>query len=157
MSSTEGHHLVPAKYYVGVFIALVFFTVVTVYTAKNVDLGIFNFPLAMAIAAVKAGLVIAIFMGLRWDVDKSNIMSLVVTGLFLIIFFGLVLADYLTRSTVIEEEGDYDEETIYSPIVKGVKGTDDTAGRFMSFQQLRELRQQLLEGQVPEEVLKSQK
>lgn len=82
--------------YFGVFIALMVLTVLTV-AASRIDIGALNTPLAMAIAIVKAALVILFFMHvihstrLTWVVILSSFLMLVV-------LFALTFADYLTRA-----------------------------------------------------------
>lgn len=60
-------HVAPVKVLLGTWIALMFLTVITVGATK-IDLGAnYNLALAMAIAVVKATLVILFFMHLRYD------------------------------------------------------------------------------------------
>lgn len=59
-------HEVSLKVFVNVFIALLIMTVVTVAVAQ-VDLGNLNLVVAMLIASVKAGLVAAFFMHLKYE------------------------------------------------------------------------------------------
>ena len=88
-------HITSPKAYIGVFLALMVLTAVTVGVAY-VDLGGFNDLVAMAIAFLKATLVVMIFMGLRW---ASPLTKLVAAGglLWLVFLFGLTLADYFSR------------------------------------------------------------
>lgn len=100
MSNSEHsshHHVVPLKYYVGTFIALMVLTVITV-SAAEVDLGAhhWNMVLALAIAGVKAALVCSFFMGLKWD-KGFNALICVGAFLFLAIFIGFTAADIFTR------------------------------------------------------------
>ena len=69
----EEHHILEYGTGIAVFGGLIFLTVITVLTAKYVDLGWFNFPLAMIIATIKAGLVCAWFMGLKFDSIDNRI------------------------------------------------------------------------------------
>lgn len=64
--------------------------------AAYLNLGPFNLPVALAIAAAKAWLILSIFMNTR----RSNqlIRVTAATGFFwLLIFFVLALSDFLTR------------------------------------------------------------
>ena len=91
-------HVLPKALYFGVLGALLFLTVVTVATAQ-LNLGVFNLPLAMAIAATKATLVASIFMHLYWD-HKFNLLLFVSSLLFLSIFVVLSMLDTAGRGLV---------------------------------------------------------
>ena len=67
-SSAEhhGHHIIPFKTLLTVFLALIGLTVVTVLVAQ-IHLGPLNVPIALAIAIAKAACVVSVFMGLRYD------------------------------------------------------------------------------------------
>lgn len=94
--SHHTHHILPVKLAVKILLILMFLTVVTVLTAKFVNLGPGNFPLAMAIATTKALLVVLFFMGLKYD---SNDNRLIFFGSFIFvgIFFVLTASDILFR------------------------------------------------------------
>lgn len=81
--------------YLLVFLALMVLTAATVGVAY-VHLGAFNNLVALAIAFSKAGLVVWIFMGMRYASPLSRL-SAVGALLWLIILFGLTVADYWTR------------------------------------------------------------
>jgi cytochrome c oxidase subunit 4 len=85
-------HIVPVRLLVGVGAALLILTVVTVLTAKYVDLGQLNIWVALIIAFVKASLVCLYFMHLRWD-SPFNAIVLICSLLFVILFIGLSLTD----------------------------------------------------------------
>ncbi len=93
------HHVTGLPVYFGVFIALMVFTVLTV-SVSRIDLGTLNTPIALAIAVIKATLVILFFMHvihstrLTWVVILASL-------LWLALLFVLTLADYLTRSWLI--------------------------------------------------------
>jgi cytochrome c oxidase subunit 4 len=89
-------HIVPVRVYVTVFLALMVFTVATVALAF-IDLGAMNDVLALAIALIKATLVILFFMHVRYT--NSRLIPLVVVGglLWLGILFAFTLSDYFTR------------------------------------------------------------
>ncbi|MEM7589901.1 MAG: cytochrome C oxidase subunit IV family protein, partial [Myxococcota bacterium] len=59
-------HALPLKLYLGVFAALIALTIVTVLVAK-VDFGSWNIWVALAIADIKAILVLGVFMHLWFD------------------------------------------------------------------------------------------
>jgi len=78
-----------------VFLGLMLGTGLTVAAAYQ-DLGVFNMPIALAIAAAKAIGVILIFMHVK---DSSRLTKItVLCGLFwLAILFFLTMTDYLSR------------------------------------------------------------
>ena len=90
MSHAE-HHIVPIKTLTAVILALGVLTILTVATAQA-DLGSFNVPLAMLIAGVKASLVIAIFMGLKYD-NKTNALVLGIGLVLVFVFMVFILLD----------------------------------------------------------------
>ena len=91
-------HVSPISLYVTIFLALMVLTGVTV-AAAFVNLGQFNFPVAMVIAVFKASLVIWYFMHVKY---QSNLTKLTVaTGLFfLAILLSLMLVDYGSKGFV---------------------------------------------------------
>jgi cytochrome c oxidase subunit 4 len=86
-------HVVPIKVLVGVWIALVVLTWVTVAVTYR-DWGGLNLWVAMAIATVKASLVAMYFMHLRYD-NPFHAIILVSALLFVMLFIGLALMDTL--------------------------------------------------------------
>lgn len=88
-------HISPKSVYYSVFAALMVLTVLTV-GAAFVNLGIFNFPVALGIAVIKATLVVLFFMHVRYS---SRLTKLVVaTSLFfLFILLAETFMDYATR------------------------------------------------------------
>jgi cytochrome c oxidase subunit IV len=94
------HHIVPIKYYLGVFILLMVLTVITVIVA-SFDLesiwGPLNAIVALTIAVIKAAAVVLIFMHVRWSSRLTQV--IVVSGVFwLMIMLAFTLSDYATRS-----------------------------------------------------------
>jgi cytochrome c oxidase subunit 4 len=89
------HHVTSTKTFVNVLLALLFLTIITV-AASRVDFGAANLLIAMLIASVKASLVIAIFMHVKWD---TAINKLVFLGSFLFLSLLLIftLTDQATR------------------------------------------------------------
>jgi len=88
-------HVESKRNYFLVFGALMVLTMLTVYVAYF-DFGAWNNVVAMAIAVVKASLVVLIFMGVR---HSSPLTKLVVIGalLWMVFMVGLTLTDYETR------------------------------------------------------------
>ena len=85
-------HVAPVKALLGTWIALMFLTVITV-AATRVDFGTsVNLGIAMAIAVVKATLVVLFFMHLRYD---KIFHSVIVVGgvLAAALFVGFALMD----------------------------------------------------------------
>jgi cytochrome c oxidase subunit IV len=100
MNHNNSHHFIPPlRFYVGTFIALLFLTFITVFVAQF-DFGSMNIVVALLIACIKASLVLAFFMGLRWD-NGVNLVVVVSSVVFIGIFFLFTIADIATR-------GDYD-------------------------------------------------
>ena len=93
------HHVTPLWIYFGVFFALMFFTLVTVWIS-TVNLGVMNTPVALAIAVVKATLVILFFMHV---IHSTRLTWVVILASFLWVatLFVLTFADYLTRAWAI--------------------------------------------------------
>jgi cytochrome c oxidase subunit IV len=93
------HHVSPVGTYVAVFVTLMVLTALTVIVAFF-DFGIFSTPIAIAIAVAKATAVILWFMHVKYS---TRLTWVVVIGsfLFLILLFGLTLADYLTRHWIL--------------------------------------------------------
>lgn len=93
-----GHFIVPSQVLRNVALALFGLTVLTVFTAKFVHLGVFAGLVAFGIAFVKAWLVMSYFMGLAYD-SKTNrlIFSMGFIFLALLAFFSVL--DIWTRVT----------------------------------------------------------
>ncbi|MGZ7081363.1 MAG: cytochrome C oxidase subunit IV family protein [Thermoanaerobaculia bacterium] len=93
------HHVSPLSMYFGVFLALMIFTVVTVWIS-TINLGLLNTPVALGIAVIKATLVILFFMHV---IHSTRLTWVVILGsfLWLAVLFVLTFADYLTRSWAI--------------------------------------------------------
>lgn len=89
-------HVSPVGLYVTIFAALTVLTALTVFAAF-VDLGQFNFLVAMVIAVFKASLVIWYFMHVKY---ASHLTKLTVaTGLFfLVILLSMTLIDYSSKA-----------------------------------------------------------
>ncbi len=91
-------YVLPQKTYYLVFAALLLLTLVTVEVAFF-DMGLLNFPMALAISTCKATIVILYFMHLRYS---SRLTWLVAgAGVFwLFILIALTMSDYLTRASL---------------------------------------------------------
>jgi cytochrome c oxidase subunit 4 len=96
--SHSHHFILPVKTAVGIGSALLVLTVVTVAIAR-VDLGAFNFFIAMLVATTKAALVGLFFMGLAYD-KRENAMIFLTSFLFLGIFMCLTSTDLFFRGDV---------------------------------------------------------
>ena len=84
--------------YVTVWVALVLFTLLTVYAASQ-DFGSLNTPIALGIAITKGTLVMLIFMGVRHNTPLTKLTA--VSGfVWIMILFGVGMSDYLTRSWI---------------------------------------------------------
>jgi len=88
-------HIVSIKSYLAVFAALMVLTVATILVA-TIDLGPMNIVVALLVAAVKATLVVLIFMHARFS-GRLVALSIFAGLLWLAILVGLTLTDYLTR------------------------------------------------------------
>jgi cytochrome c oxidase subunit IV len=110
MSSTTKHghddgavhaHVSSPIFYVAIFMALITLTILTV-GQSYVDLGRLNIVLVVIIATMKASLVVAFFMHLRWD-NKFNALMFI-SGLFFIgVFFAYTMND-------TEKRGEHDPD-----------------------------------------------
>lgn len=94
----EHHHVCSFGQFFGIYVALLFLTAVTVWVSLF-DFGSLNLVIAMAVAALKAGLVMTVFMHLRWDTAINNI-AFLSSVLFLSLLFLFTLADFQTRGRV---------------------------------------------------------
>jgi cytochrome c oxidase subunit 4 len=91
-------HVAPKSMYVGVWLALIVGTLLTLGAAE-VDLGALNNVVMLAIACAKASLVVLFFMHVRWSSRLTWVVA--ASGFFwLLILFGLTMQDYLTRGWV---------------------------------------------------------
>ena len=96
-------HISPKPTYYAIFGALMVLTAITV-TVAFTNLGSLNFPVALAIAILKATLVVLFFMHVKYS---SKLTKLVVGSafFFLVILFGLTLSDYLSRGWFVSPGG----------------------------------------------------
>jgi cytochrome c oxidase subunit 4 len=89
------HHVAPLGMYFAVFAALMILTVLTVWVSR-IDLGAFNTPVAMAVAIVKATVVILWFMHVIHS-PRMTWIVVISSFLWLAVMFALFYSDYLTR------------------------------------------------------------
>lgn len=92
------HHVIPVRVLATVFGVLIVLTVITVITAR-INLGGFNVPLALAIAASKAALVVSVFMALRYD-NRVNALVFFIGSIFVVVFLVLTLSDTALRGAL---------------------------------------------------------
>jgi cytochrome c oxidase subunit IV len=88
-------HIVSPKIYVGIFLSLMVLTAATV-GAAYVNLGPFNIVIALAIATIKATLVVLYFMHARYSPKRTQ-MVIVCAVFWLAVMLALTLSDYSTR------------------------------------------------------------
>ena len=93
-------HVVPLRVLAAVFVALLLLTALTVAVA-GVDLGNLNLYAALAIAGLKATLVVLYFMHLRYDRPFLLVVFLGCLG-FVVLFISLVLTDAADYSRSIQ-------------------------------------------------------
>ena len=112
--SDNHHHIIPLKYLVGTFIALLFLTFLTVFITRF-DFGSFNLIVAMLVACIKAGLVLQIFMALKWE-KGFNPVAFFGSLVFIFIFVALTFSDIAFRANRDTLEGGVIEYT--SPVAE---------------------------------------
>ena len=89
-------HVLPSKLYYGIWIALLILTATTVGVA-HIDLGPWNVVVALAIASLKAVLVVLFFMHVKYTSEKMTKVVIASAIFWLFILLALSLADYGTR------------------------------------------------------------
>ena len=93
--SEEHAHIVPYKTFTIVWICLLILTGTTIAVAQY-DLGALNVWVALGIAILKSGLVVAIFMHMKYE-NRLFKLSLFAALAILVIFIGLNFFDVLYR------------------------------------------------------------
>jgi cytochrome c oxidase subunit 4 len=89
------HHVVPVRVYLIVFLALIALTITTVVISK-IELGEYNFIVAMTIAVIKGSLVVWFFMHVNQSTSLTRLF--VGAGFFwMAILIVFILSDYLSR------------------------------------------------------------
>ncbi len=93
--SEEHAHIVPYRTFVVIWVALLILTAVTVAVAQF-NLGALNIWVALGIATLKSGLVVAVFMHMKYEslLFKLSLLSALA---ILAIFIGLNFFDVLYR------------------------------------------------------------
>ena len=99
--SEHSEHIVSAKLYWLIFLALIVGTVLTALVAR-VDLGIYygidiNTVVALLIATCKASLVVLIFMHVKYTSEKMTKAILLAAVFWLLLLLVLSLTDYSSR------------------------------------------------------------
>lgn len=92
---TEHHHIISCRKLTGIWLALLALTALTVGITR-LDLGGYKVLAALAIACLKAGLVIAVFMHMQYE-GRLLRWLLFLTLVTLAIFIGLTFFDVLYR------------------------------------------------------------
>lgn len=100
--SHSHHHIVPFKVNMAVGITLLVLTVITVWIAQF-DFGAMNMIVAMTVATVKAGLVVAYFMHLRYD-NRFFLTMLLVCLIALTVFIVFTMIDQKSRTSIYDYE-----------------------------------------------------
>jgi cytochrome c oxidase subunit 4 len=91
-------HVAPKSLYFTIFGALMVGTILTVLVAKF-DLGPLNNIVMLTVACAKALLVVLYFMHVRWSPRLTWVVA-TAGFVWLIIMFGMTMADYLSRGWV---------------------------------------------------------
>jgi cytochrome c oxidase subunit IV len=95
-SGHSQHHISPVRLYLVVWIGLMILTAITVGVYKF-DFGALNVVIAMAVATVKASLVVLFFMHLKYD-KPFHAVAFSIGIIFFGLFLGLQLLDVATRT-----------------------------------------------------------
>ena len=93
--SEEHAHIVPYKTFAIVWIGLLILTGITIAVAQY-DLGVLNVWVALGIAVLKSGLVVAVFMHMKYE-NRLFKLSLFAALTILALFIGLNFFDVLYR------------------------------------------------------------
>ncbi len=93
--SEQHEHIVPYKTFTIVWIVLLILTGITIWVAQY-DLGALNIWVALAIATLKSGLVVAFFMHMKYEHPLFKL-CLIATLAILAIFIGFNFFDVLYR------------------------------------------------------------
>lgn len=95
-------HVSPMSTYNGVILALFVLTALT-YAVSFASLGAASLAVAMFVALIKASLVVAYFMHLKYD-DRYHLFVFLGTIIFVGIFFGFTLFDLKSRNALNDEQ-----------------------------------------------------
>lgn len=115
MSAT--HHIVPVRVYLAIILILMALTIVTVWAAF-MDFGFLNTVIAVAIAVVKALLVVMFFMHLKYS---ARILWLYAGAgaVFFIIMIAFLLSDYRSRDWLTRPQAWETPPAIGAPAAPG--------------------------------------
>lgn len=105
-------HVISKNVYFAIFAALLLLTALTTGVAF-VDLGPWNTVVALAIACVKATLVLLFFMHLRWSTQLNRIAWLSAL-LWLGLMIGITSIDFLSRSWTPVPQG-WEATSLHQP------------------------------------------
>ena len=89
-------HILSGKLYYGIWIALLILTGTTVGVA-HIELGPWNVVVALAIATLKAVLVVLFFMHVKYTSEKMTKVIIFSAIFWLFLLLALSLSDYATR------------------------------------------------------------
>ena len=124
-------HVSPVSLY-NKIIGILFVLTGLTYAVSFADLGAASLTVAMLVAFVKATLVIAYFMHLKYD-DKYHLFVFAGTVLFVGIFFGFILFDMGARSRLNDEQETFvrirDEANAGRALKVGVDNVPERAER----------------------------
>ena len=140
--SGDSDHIIPIKTLARIFVVLVGLTLLTVITAKFVDLGRLNVPLALAIAGVKVLLVASVFMALKYD-KPVNMVVISLGVIFAVVFMAITLTDTALRGFLglqpageipyvvpgVEHHGDDDPVAVDDPVEPAPVPVETAPGR----------------------------
>jgi len=99
-ADSHGVHAVPLKILIRIYVALIFFTALTVIVSR-IDLGDGNIWVALLVAVIKCSLVALYFMHLRWD-SPFNGMVLCAAFFFVALFIGLAMLDSVSYQPILK-------------------------------------------------------
>ena len=102
-NESHGHHVSSPAELIGIFLALLVLTGVTVAAAR-LPFGDFDVWVALGIAGVKALLVAAYYMHLKYD-KPLNAVLLVFSILVVVLFLGVTLSDSVQLVPEVEAAG----------------------------------------------------
>lgn len=111
-------HVVGARVFLNILVALLTLTIITVAISRF-DFGSGNMIMAMVVAAVKASLVMAVFMHLRWD-TPINLIFFLGSFVVLSLLFLFCFADGFARD---ELETRHDRAAPLAPSLYQQPGT----------------------------------
>ncbi len=110
---SHSHHIVPIKTYVLVFAALLALMVLTIVAAENPFPNSFvNNSIAMLIALVKASLVVAYFMGVKFASKLTKAYAYL--GFVWVLTMLIMLCDYTTRQFEVTRGWDGSKQAEWS-------------------------------------------